>query len=210
MDITIPKSLEALIRRKVDEGHYSTEDEVVADALRLMQARDEVAEIKRARLRVAATLHQVGDARRQVALRQQLEHPLHGQRHLLRGFQDERVAAHHRERQKSQRHHRGKVERRDGGAHANRLPHHHAVDAAGDVFEAVSHEERRRAARDLDALDAAAQAAARFVERLAVLGRDDAGDLLEVVSSSCLNLKSERARTTGGVSLHPGNACVAA
>ena len=50
MDVTIPKSLEALVRRKVDEGHYSTEDEVVADALRLMQARDEVAEIKRARL----------------------------------------------------------------------------------------------------------------------------------------------------------------
>ncbi|MGH9140612.1 MAG: ribbon-helix-helix domain-containing protein [Vicinamibacterales bacterium] len=53
MDITIPKSLEALVRRKVDEGHYSTEDEVVADALRLMQVRDEVAEIKRARLRDA-------------------------------------------------------------------------------------------------------------------------------------------------------------
>ncbi|MCC7123989.1 MAG: type II toxin-antitoxin system ParD family antitoxin [Acidobacteria bacterium] len=50
MDITIPKSLEALVRRKVDEGDYSTEDEVVADALRLMQARDEVAEIKRSRL----------------------------------------------------------------------------------------------------------------------------------------------------------------
>ena len=53
MDITIPKSLEALIRRKVDEGHYSTENEVVADALRLMQVRDEIAEIKRARLRDA-------------------------------------------------------------------------------------------------------------------------------------------------------------
>jgi putative addiction module CopG family antidote len=53
MDVTIPRSLEALIRRKVDEGHYSTEDEVVADALRLMQARDEVAEIKRGRLQDA-------------------------------------------------------------------------------------------------------------------------------------------------------------
>jgi putative addiction module CopG family antidote len=54
MDITIPKILEGLVRRKVDEGHYySTEDEVVADALRLMQARDDVAEIKRARLRDA-------------------------------------------------------------------------------------------------------------------------------------------------------------
>jgi putative addiction module CopG family antidote len=53
MDITIPKSLEALIRRKVDEGHYSTEDEVVADALHMMQARDDAAEIKRTRLRDA-------------------------------------------------------------------------------------------------------------------------------------------------------------
>ena len=50
MDVTVPKSLEALIRRKVEEGHYSTEDEVVADALRLMQARDEATQIKRARL----------------------------------------------------------------------------------------------------------------------------------------------------------------
>jgi putative addiction module CopG family antidote len=50
MEITIPKSLEALVRRKVEDGHYSTEDEVVADALRLTQARDEVTEIKRARL----------------------------------------------------------------------------------------------------------------------------------------------------------------
>ena len=53
MDVTIPKSLEALVRRKVDEGLYSTEEEVVGDALRLMQARDEAAQIKRARLRDA-------------------------------------------------------------------------------------------------------------------------------------------------------------
>ena len=53
MNVTIPKSLEELVRQKVDEGHYSTEDEVVADALRLMQARDEVAQIKRARLQDA-------------------------------------------------------------------------------------------------------------------------------------------------------------
>lgn len=53
MDVTVPKSLEALIRRKVDEGRYSSEDEVVADALRLMQARDEAIQIKRARLQDA-------------------------------------------------------------------------------------------------------------------------------------------------------------
>jgi antitoxin ParD1/3/4 len=53
MEVAIPKSLEALVRRKVDEGHYSTEDEVVADALRLMQARDDVVALKRARLKDA-------------------------------------------------------------------------------------------------------------------------------------------------------------
>lgn len=53
MDVAIPKSLEALVRRKVEEGHYSTEGEVVADALRLMQFRDEVVSMKRDRLKDA-------------------------------------------------------------------------------------------------------------------------------------------------------------
>jgi antitoxin ParD1/3/4 len=53
MDVAIPKSLEALVRRKVEDGHYSTEAEVVADALRLMQLRDEVAALKLERLRDA-------------------------------------------------------------------------------------------------------------------------------------------------------------
>ena len=50
MNVTIPKSLESLVHQKVDEGQYSTEDEVVADALRLMQSRDEASNIRRARL----------------------------------------------------------------------------------------------------------------------------------------------------------------
>jgi len=53
MEVAIPKSLEAFVRRKVEEGHYSTEAEVVADALRLMQVRDEVAAVKRDRLKDA-------------------------------------------------------------------------------------------------------------------------------------------------------------
>jgi putative addiction module CopG family antidote len=53
MNVTIPKSLEALVRGKVEEGHYSNEDEVVSDALRLMQLRDEVSHIRRARLKDA-------------------------------------------------------------------------------------------------------------------------------------------------------------
>jgi putative addiction module CopG family antidote len=50
MSVTIPKSLEGLVRQKVEEGRYSTEAEVVADALRLMEARDKAAQIRRARL----------------------------------------------------------------------------------------------------------------------------------------------------------------
>lgn len=53
VEVAIPKSLEALVRRKVEEGHYSTEAEVVADALRLMQVRDDVVALKRDRLRDA-------------------------------------------------------------------------------------------------------------------------------------------------------------
>jgi len=52
MEMAIPKSLEALVRCKVEEGHYSSE-EVVAHALRLMQVRDEVVAVKRARLKDA-------------------------------------------------------------------------------------------------------------------------------------------------------------
>jgi antitoxin ParD1/3/4 len=53
MNITIPKSLETMVREKVIEGRYSSEEEVVADALRLMQARDAAVQIKQARLKDA-------------------------------------------------------------------------------------------------------------------------------------------------------------
>lgn len=53
MTVAIPKNLEELVRQKVEEGRYSTADEVVADALRMMQARDAVAQIERARMQDA-------------------------------------------------------------------------------------------------------------------------------------------------------------
>ena len=51
MEVLIPRTLEAFVRRKGEEGHYSSEAEVIADALRLMQVRDEVVAVKRERLR---------------------------------------------------------------------------------------------------------------------------------------------------------------
>ena len=59
----------------------------------------------------------------------------------------------------------------------------------GHVLEAVAHQQRRCAARHLDALDAAPHAAARLIERLAVLGRDDARDLVEVILEQLLELE---------------------
>jgi antitoxin ParD1/3/4 len=53
MQVVIPKDLEAFVRREVEEGHYSTEAEVIADALRFMQLGDEVAVMKCERLRDA-------------------------------------------------------------------------------------------------------------------------------------------------------------
>src|SRR5262249_28457085 len=64
---------------------------------------------------------------------------------------------------------------------AERLAQDAAVDARSDVFEPVSHHQRRRAAGDLDALDAAAHAAARLLESLAVLSGDEPGELFEML-----------------------------
>jgi Arc/MetJ-type ribon-helix-helix transcriptional regulator len=53
MEVVIPRSLEGFVRRKVNEGFCRSEAEVVADALCLMQACDEVVAVKRDRVRDA-------------------------------------------------------------------------------------------------------------------------------------------------------------
>ena len=66
---------------------------------------------------------------------------------------------------------------------------------ARNVLEPGALHQRRRAAGDFDALDAAAHAAARFVERLAVLGRHRARQRLEVLLAERLELVEDlRAR----------------
>ena len=128
----------------------------------------------------ASAVHEIDDARRQAALCEQLENPLLRKRNLFGRLEHECVAARDRKRQKPQRHHRWKIERRDDGADTDRLSHHLAIDTGRDVFETVPHQHRRRAAGDLDAFDAAADAAARFVERLAVFGRDKPRKLVQM------------------------------
>jgi hypothetical protein len=53
LEVARPKSPEALVRRKVDDGHCATGDKAVADALRLMQVRGDLVALKRARLKDA-------------------------------------------------------------------------------------------------------------------------------------------------------------
>jgi hypothetical protein len=52
MEVSIP-SLKGFARRKIEQGHYGADDEVVADVLRLIRVRNEVVAMKRDRLRNA-------------------------------------------------------------------------------------------------------------------------------------------------------------
>src|SRR4029079_10312896 len=71
--------------------------------------------------------------------------------------------------------------RRDGGAHADWLAHRHAVDTCRHVLQPGSPEDGWRGASDLDALDRATDAAARFVQCLAVLRRDQPRELVDML-----------------------------
>ena len=130
---------------------------------------------------LSSSVHQIHDPRRQPRLLQELHRPAHREGHLFRRLEHERVAGHDGERQKPHRHHRRKIERCDRRTHAERLPHDMAVDPLRDVLEARSLHQRRRSARDLDTLDAAPYAAARFVDGLAVFGGDDPRHFVEVL-----------------------------
>jgi len=63
-----------------------------------------------------------------------------------------------------------------------------AVDPACDVLERGALHQRRRTTGNLDALDPTAHASPSFVKRLAVLGCDDPGQLLEVLLERSLEL----------------------
>ena len=53
MQVSLTPKLEKLLRAKVESGLYENESEVVRDALRLMEASDEVQRLKLERLRQA-------------------------------------------------------------------------------------------------------------------------------------------------------------
>jgi hypothetical protein len=82
----------------------------------------------------SATVHEAHDTWWQVERVEDLEEENGRQRRTLGCLQHERVPARDRIGEKPARDHQGKVERYDGGAHADRLANQHLVDAAGDVL----------------------------------------------------------------------------
>ncbi|MDR8759042.1 hypothetical protein FEP90_00711 [Burkholderia multivorans] len=118
-------------------------------------------------------LHDVEHAGRQPGLREQVGDVERGRRVALARLQHERVARRDRDREHPARHHARKVERRDAGDDAERLPHRPVVDAGADLVGVVALQQLRNPAREFDDVDAARDFALRVGEHLAVLGGDD-------------------------------------
>ena len=125
-------------------------------------------------------MHHVEDAVREARLLQEISHQHRSRRHFLRRFQYECVAACQRHREHPQRHHHRKIERRNARAHAQRLAHRVAIDAGADLFAVLAFDQMRYTHRELDYFNAALHRAGGIRQRLAMLGRDQARELILV------------------------------
>ena len=174
-------ALSMLCRRLVDVvGHGGRADEGDAVDAGVLEQRVD---------RRLPAVHEVDDAGRHDAL-QELEHPLHGERVLLRRLADERVPARDGERQEPHWHHEREVERRDRGEDADRLADHVGVDPARDVLEVRALHQRGDAGGDLDALDAAPNLAGCVLDRLAVVAGDEERELVQSPLQPVLELEA--------------------
>ena len=153
--------------------------------------------------RLLVAVDDVEDARRHPGPGQQLGDEERRGRIALGRLQDEGVAAGERDREHPHRHHAGEVERRDAGDDPERLAQRVAVDVGADVLRHLALQEVRDADRELDHLEPAGHLAERVVVGLAVLGRDQLGDLVGVLLQQELELV-EDARAAQRRRLRPG------
>ena len=123
-------------------------------------------------------LHHVQYAGRHTRLRRHLREQQRGGGIALGGLEHERVAAHQRDRNHPQRHHRREVERRHPDADAKRLTHRVDVHAARHLLGMLALEDARRRARKLNHLQPPLDFAPGIVERLSVLAGDRARQFL--------------------------------
>jgi hypothetical protein len=120
--------------------------------------------------------HAIGEPR----LRGQFGQPEGGRRVLLAGLENEGVAAGDGHREHPHRHHGREVERRDAGDHAQRLPDRRHVHPGGDLRGELALELLGDAAGQFHDLHAPGDLAERVGVHLAVLGGDEAGELVAV------------------------------
>src|SRR5579872_6666445 len=127
-----------------------------------------------------AAIEKIYDTFRNAALIQKFKRPAHGERYALRGLHNERVAGRDGIRQKPEWNHSGKIERRNGRDHAERLTDHGFINAACDVFKVIALHHRGDAAGDFDILDGPAKFGFSLGESLAVFLRDSAPEIVNV------------------------------
>ena len=130
---------------------------------------------------LASAVNDVQHALGQAGFFQQLGDEEGGEGDFLAGFEHERIPAGDGDGIHPQRHHGGKVERRDADAHAQRLADGFAVDAAGNIFQNLTHQQRGNTEGELHHLHPAFHIPARLDQRLAVLAGVAPHDLFEVV-----------------------------
>src|SRR5207245_8443715 len=118
-----------------------------------------------------------------------LEGVVHGERHTLRGLEDEGISGRYGVGQKPERNHAGKIEWSDSGHNAERLANHCLVYATGHIFKVVALHHHGNAAGNFYVFDGAAHFAFGLGKGLAVFLRDDTGDVVEVIFEKLLELE---------------------
>mmetsp|Transcript_31156 Transcript_31156/g.65290 ORF Transcript_31156/g.65290 Transcript_31156/m.65290 type:complete len:227 (+) Transcript_31156:1573-2253(+) len=151
---------------------------------------------------VVGAVDDVEHALRHPRLDRQLRQSHCGERHALRGLEDEGVAADGGHREHPERDHRGEVERRDPAAHAERHAVRVNVDARRHVLHRLAHLEAGGAARVLHHLQPPEDVPLRVVDRLAVLHRQYTRQLLRMLADERLQ-PEHHARAVGDGGARP-------
>ncbi len=145
-----------------------------------------------------ATMHHIEHTGRHPRLDRQFDQQQGRQRILLGRLEHECIAAGDRHRKHPQRNHRREVERRDPGAHTDRLAQRVGVDAAGDVLGKLAHLQRADRTGVLDHFQSPKDIALGIGQRLALLGTEYRRNTFGVLADQRLQLEHDAHTHTDG------------
>ena len=151
----------------------------------------------------APAVDQVEHAFGQTGFFQQFNDENRAERNFFTRLEDESISAGQGGREHPHRHHGGKVERRNADTDPQGLIHRLAIDAAGQLFQRIAHQQGRDAAGILDILDPAISAAARFGQGLSVLPRNALADAIKILFKQ-LTVTEKQARSFDRWRITPG------